>query len=349
MVKTEADIRTRRWWFGELGDLERRRDYIRQNKGAYERAFAGFQRFPGGYVFNPRSQELRKLARARVRRAYEALTRLIKSGPTAPLKPGGENALIALVHVLRHPVLLSRYNELSNPLGTWKVIEENRSQLENLTRSVGCIKIYELNWYRQLGTGFVIARNRVLTADHVLKKLFIYDHDGNETGRLDPKARIEFARRRPDSKPAAFRIVAPYRRYRSNDIAFASLAPMPNSGDSLPPPIPVRLPQLSTDHLSPVCVLGYPAVAKLRGNKMLYSLFGGKGGLLRLSAGHGRRSRKRPKSEIGHHCLAPEGMSGGPFVELENGLRVCGVQTEFLSAPWYKAGGLTANSLKALR
>lgn len=201
------------------------------------------------------------------------------------------------------PVLRLREGKMDPPPSIWMSLEPRRDALEQIARSVGSIRSQDIR-----GTGFLVAPNLILTAEHV-----VGDWQKNSTD--DAPSEYWFDTAESQSHQGT-RIVELIAIDRDSRLALLRIDP---PLDVLPLPIapPVSTPRPG----GKVVVIGYPAGQGQTDSQVTQFAFQNVFGFKRLQPGEIISIQERT---LDHDAFTLPGNGGSPVIDLET-LTVLGV------------------------
>lgn len=251
----------------------------------------------------------------RLRTGARALKKVEAQGANARLTNEEVLGLEAVIEVIGRPALLVQDNSFPDPPVGWEILEDHRKAIEKSFPSVGVIDRIVNGKRDQMGTGFVVAKNILMTNRHVAKTFAKQGQQGWVflEGRT---AVVDYRREKERDARVEFRIRGILDVHADVDMALLELETKAVSGNAkLPPPLKIatRGPKKLQEH---VYVVGYPKI-DLSGStpeQVLLDIFGMDFGVKRLQPGEFDGSIT--KAVFSHDCSTLNGSSGSCVLSL---------------------------------
>ena len=245
----------------------------------------------------------------------EALKKVKKQGAKAKLTENEVLGLEAVILVTGRPALLVQDNSFPAPPPGWEVLEDHRKAIEKTFPSVGAIDVIVGGVTQQIGTGFLVGKDVLMTNKHVAVNFAKQAVKGWTfiTGR---GAAVDYRREKDRDVRRAFRIKSILGLHKTLDMALLEVDTKPISGKAkLPPPLTVatKAPKLS-EH---VYVVGYPIkdMSGVTPSAVIADIFGEDFGVKRLQPGE-YDGALTPASLFSHDCSTLNGSSGSCVLSL---------------------------------
>lgn len=267
----------------------------------------------------PRQDAVEDALQAQREAAIEAgqrgIERVLEEGPQAPLSPEEQFGMEAIVLLVGRPALLIQEGRFAAVPADWSVLEENRDAIQKTIQSVGRVEVEghpNLEW---IGTGFLVARDVLMTNRHVA--LEFTSPRGNGRWGITPgmRARIDFREELMGMQSSEFRIKGLIGIHGKYDMALFRLEP----ASGLPEPLPLSSGPGPVEQLPGrnVYVVGYPAWDGRRNDpEPMQRLFSNVYNVKRLQPGGFLRYLTN-QNLFTHDCSTLGGNSGSPVVDLE--------------------------------
>jgi len=252
---------------------------------------------------------------ATIEAGQRGIERVLQEGPEAPLSAEEQFGMEAIVLLVGRPALFIQDGRFAASPADWSVLEENRDAIQKTIRSVGRIEVEghpNLEW---IGTGFLVARDVLMTNRHVA--LEFTSPRGNGRWGVTPgmRARIDFREEFMEMRSSEFRIKGLIGIHGKYDMALFRLEP----AGGLPEPLPLSSGPGPVEQLPGrnVYVVGYPAWDGRRNDpEPMQRLFSNVYNVKRLQPG-GFMRYLTGQSLFTHDCSTLGGNSGSPVIDLE--------------------------------
>jgi len=274
-----------------------------------------------GQAPEPRRQDavegaLQAQREAAIEAGQRGIERVLQEGPEAPLSPDEQFGMEAIVLLVGRPALLIENGRFLAPPADWAVLEESRDGIEKTIRSVGRVEVEghpNLEW---IGTGFLVAKDVVMTNRHVAVEFT--SPRGNGRWGITPgmRARIDFREEHGVMHSSEFHIKGLIGIHGSYDMALFRLEP----AAGLPEPLPLSSGPGRVEELPgrTVYVVGYPAWDGRRNDpEPMQRLFANIYNVKRLQPGSVMRYLAGQQI-FTHDCSTLGGNSGSPVVDLDS-------------------------------
>ena len=221
----------------------------------------------------------------------------------------------AIVLLVGRPALLIQDGRFAAAPADWSVLEENRDAIQKTIRSVGRVEVQghpNLEW---IGTGFLVARDVLMTNRHVAMEFT--SPRGNGKWGITPgmRARIDFREEFMGMRSSEFRIKGLIGIHGKYDMALFRLEP----AGGLPEPLPLSSGPGPVEQLPGrnLYVVGYPAWDGRRNDpEPMQRLFSNVYNVKRLQPG-GFMRYLTGQNLFTHDCSTLGGNSGSPVIDLE--------------------------------
>ncbi|MGJ5638616.1 trypsin-like serine peptidase [Bacillus altitudinis] len=238
-----------------------------------------------------------------------------------------------IIKLVGRPVLEIRHNTFVPPLAEeWhKKLSYNRVNIENAIPAVGRVELREHPRFEWLGTGWMVAKNILVTNRHIAeifaekegsKYNFKYNFNGKQIqARIDFREEYQVADQIEFSIDKVLYIEEPDNgENKRPDLAFLQISLDSNSNTQLPEPIELSEEKLSSDR--DVVVIGYPARDSRVGDlKEMERIFGSIYDVKRMAPGVAYPSSDK-EWLINHDCSTLGGNSGSVVLDIETGKAV---------------------------
>ena len=240
-----------------------------------------------------------------------------KDGRSAVLTEPQRSALEAIVLLTGRPVLFIKNDKFELPTGLWEMLAPYRPEIESVVKSVGRIGISMAYGTPYVGSGFVVAKNLIMTNRHVVCK-FVDRSSGQLI--LDPgcKMVIDFKQEFGVSGKSEFPIKEViWIDERDNvDLALLRLDDSVAGGSRSPPPLRLQKEPGYANEGNNIYVVGYPAADPDRNDPdEMQRIYGGVYEKKRLSPGR-ILTIDGDKRHLTHDCSTLGGNSGSCVVDL---------------------------------
>jgi Trypsin-like peptidase domain len=283
-------------------------------------AESGLEGVPSPQAEPPRQDAVEDALQAEREATIEAgqrgIERVLQEGPEAPLSAEEQFGLEAIVLLVGRPALLIQGGRFAAAPADWSILEENRDAIQTTIRSVGRIEVEghpNLEW---IGTGFLVARDVVMTNRHVALEFTAPRGDGRWGVTPGIRARIDFREEFQGMRSSEFRIKGLIGIHGRYDMALFRLEP----ASGLPEPLPLSSGPGPVEKLPGrnVYVVGYPAWDGRRNDpEPMQRLFANVYNVKRLQPG-GFMRYLTGQNLFTHDCSTLGGNSGSPVIDLES-------------------------------
>jgi V8-like Glu-specific endopeptidase len=266
---------------------------------------------------DPVDAALQAQREAAIEAGQRGIERVLQEGPDASLSSDERFGMEAIVLLVGRPALLIEDGRFLAPPADWPVLEEERAGIERTIRSVGRIEVEghpNLEW---IGTGFLVAKDIVMTNRHVAVEFTAPRGDGRWGVAPGIRARIDFREEHGGTGSAEFSIKGLIGIHGTYDMALFRLDP----ADGMPAPLPLSpaSPAPAENLLGrTVYVVGYPAWDGRRNDPApMQRLFADIYNVKRLQPGS-MMEYLAGQQTFTHDCSTLGGNSGSPVVDLES-------------------------------
>ncbi|MDR7113748.1 V8-like Glu-specific endopeptidase [Microbacterium trichothecenolyticum] len=246
-----------------------------------------------------------------------AISRVVVVGPGTDLDDLEGDALLQAAALVERPALFIKDGSFVAPDSRWRVLDRYRAALELAIAAVGRIEYTRRTGEVQLGTGFLIAPNLIMTNRHVVEDLARFN-GSSWVVKPGLRPRIDFRQEEMSSAEDQHEIQEV--RYVSGDRDAAVLSIAPFTDDGRASPAPVRFSKdvrARKDRL--VAAIGYPDGGKGAEATLERAMFADRFGVKRIQPGRILWSRS---PVFAHDCSSTVGSSGSCIVTISNGSAV---------------------------
>jgi V8-like Glu-specific endopeptidase len=244
-----------------------------------------------------------------------AVTKLKKQGASAKLTGPEEEGLEAIILLTARPAILVQDGKFLQPPVEWQKLDTVRAEIESNLPRVGRIELDGHPSMEWVGTGFLVARDVVMTNRHVAK---VFCKQSGKKWVFEPgmKPRIDYNEELGATKPNEFAISGVIGIHEQYDMALLKVARTGAKKAKPPAPIPVaKAPELKKDR--EVYVVGYPAADPYRNDpEHMRRIFSGIYNVKRLQPG-ALMAVDAAVPILRHDCSTLGGNSGSCVVDLE--------------------------------
>jgi hypothetical protein len=253
---------------------------------------------------------------ATIEAGRRGIERVLTEGPEAPLSAEEQFGLEAIVLLVGRPALFIQEGRFAAAPADWSVLEEQREAIQKTIRSVGRVEVQghpNLEW---IGTGFLVAKDVLMTNRHVAVEFT--SPRGNGRWGITPgmRARVDFREEHGQMRSSEFRIKGLIGIHGKYDMALFRLEP----ANGLPEPLPLSAGPGPAEELPGrnIYVVGYPAWDGRRNDpepmqRLFSNIYNVKrlqpGSFMRYLTGH---------NLFTHDCSTLGGNSGSPVVDLDS-------------------------------
>lgn len=252
-----------------------------------------------------------------LRKGLKAAKKVRDQGADAKLTKDDSLGLEAVILAVGRPAILVQDNSFPEPPPGWEALEQNRAAIEEILPSVGRIDIIVNKERFQLGTGFLVGKNIVMTNRHVAMSFAKKEKKAWALWETR-KASIDWYREDERPKSAEFRVkrVIGIHEHKDIDLALLEIEPKPVKGKLVLPDV-LRVSAKASKKKEQVYAVGYPKVDNSGDTPaaVLQNIFGGKFGVKRLQPGE-NDGAINPRI-FSHDCSTLGGNSGSCVVSLE--------------------------------
>ena len=261
----------------------------------------------------PLNQEQRGILSAGGR----AVRKVQQEGANAVLTPEEEVGFEAIVILVGRPAIFIQGGKFHAPPESWQILEEKRNDIETALRSVGRIEITghaSLDW---VGTGFLVAKDVVMTNRHVAE---VFCQMGNRRRwkfKSNMSGRIDYAEEFASINPAEFELRSVIGVHEELDLALFRVRRTSPLGIKPPKPLTIAstAPFIAPGRLVYTC--GYPAWDGRRNDpEPMLRIFHNIYNIKRLQPGEVRETRG---PIFVHDCSTLGGNSGSAIIDLKTG------------------------------
>jgi hypothetical protein len=244
----------------------------------------------------------------------------IRQGDSADtLSPEESEGLEALVVMVGRPAIQIEGGQFASPVPPgWEVLEQHRSTIERVCRSVGRIDLQGHMFYPWAGTGFLVAPDVVMTNRHVAKAFTNLAGDGTWVFEPGVDACIDYSEAPDVDPPVALEITGVVGVHDDLDMALLRVTPGPGTSGVLPEPLVLATAAPESDQRRPVYTVGYPAHDPRNDPAVMQQIFGDVYGVKRLQPGMSGEVFA-DRRIIRHDCSTLGGNSGSCVVDLLSG------------------------------
>lgn len=253
---------------------------------------------------------------ATIEAGKRGLEKVLDQGDEAPLSPEEEFGLEAIVLLVGRPALLIQDGRFGEAPEDWSILEEHRDAIQKTIRSIGRVEVeghHNLEW---IGTGFLVAKDVLMTNRHVAVEFTSPRGDGRWGITPRMRARVDFREEHRGMRSSEFRIKGLIGIHGKYDMALFRMEPDKN----LPEPLPLSGGPGAVEELPGrnVYVVGYPAWDGRRNDpEPMQRLFANIYNVKRLQPGNFMRYLTG-QSLFTHDCTTLGGNSGSPVTDLDS-------------------------------
>lgn len=253
---------------------------------------------------------------ATIEAGRRGIERVLEQGDEASLTPEEQFGMEAIVLLVGRPALLIQDGRFAAPPADWSVLEEHREAIQTTFRSIGRVEVEghpNLEW---IGTGFLVARDVVMTNRHVAVEFTSPRSNGRWGVTPGMRARIDFREEFMGMRSAEVRIKGLIGIHGRYDMALFRLEP----SNDLPAPLPLSAGPAPLAELPGrnVYVVGYPAWDGRRNDpEPMQRLFSNVYNVKRLQPGSFMRYLTGNQL-FTHDCSTLGGNSGSPVLDLDS-------------------------------
>jgi hypothetical protein len=172
-----------------------------------------------------------------VRDARRAIASIRREGSAADLPPSENLALEAIIVATGRPaILIMNGSFMAAPAG-WEILDQVKTNIETTARSVGRIEVTGHPTLEWVGTGFLVAKNVLMTNRHVAKEFA--RQKSAKTWVFEPgmAARVDYREEIGAIDGLEFAITGIIGIHDRFDMALLRVAPKSSRAERLPPPL----------------------------------------------------------------------------------------------------------------
>lgn len=250
-----------------------------------------------------------------------AIEKMLDQGDNADLAPDEANGLEAIILLFGRPAILIQDGKFFPPPADWTVLESQRDAIQRTFQSVGRIEVQghpRLDW---IGTGFLVAKDVIMTNRHVAAEFTAPRGNGRWGIMPNVTARIDYVEELGATTTAEFALKSLIGIHPRFDMALFRVARKGGVDGKLSAPAPLPLAGQPSGEAPldgrTVYVVGYPAWDGRRNDpEPMQRLFGNIYNIKRLQPG--TVMRHQPGAGLfTHDCSTLGGNSGSCVVDLE--------------------------------
>lgn len=260
-----------------------------------------------------------------------AAEKIRTDGPGAPLSDEELLGMEAVIHAIGRPAILIKDDDFVTPPDPWHILENDRPTIRRRIPSVGRIEGILGDRVYEVGTGFMVADDVVMTNRHVIVGYPNSLADATPPGSGLPPHQLRTARR-PQinfiaesgaSRTLTFPIEEIIAVHETLDLGLLRVGRQSLSapGRSLPPPLRLASEPPSITSPKNVYVIGYPASDNegVTPSAVMRRIFADIFQVKRLQPGH-LTNVFDTVNQFAHDCSTLGGNSGSGVVDLDTGL-----------------------------
>lgn len=253
---------------------------------------------------------------ATIEAGKRGLERVLEQGAEAPLSPEEQFGLEAIVLLVGRPALLIQDGRFAAAPADWSVLEEHRAAIQQTIQSVGRVEVSghpNLEW---VGTGFLVARDVLMTNRHVAMEFTAPKGNGRWGIAPGIRASVDFREEHLGMQSSEVRIKGLIGIHGKYDMALFRL----EAGGDLPEPLPLSSGPGPVEQLPgrQLYVVGYPAWDGRRNDpEPMQRLFANVYNVKRLQPGSFMRYLNG-NNLFTHDCSTLGGNSGSPVLDLDS-------------------------------
>lgn len=248
-----------------------------------------------------------------------AIKKIRQKQEKADLTPAETRGLEAIILLVGRPALLIQDDKFFPPPAGWEILEQVRDSVQANLHSVGRIEVTGhpagMNW---VGTGFLVAKNIVMTNRHVAKEFCRMKTA--KTWEFEPgmTARIDYNEQFGATKSAEFAIKSIVGVHDTYDMALFKVAQKSTSGGKSPTPLPIASSVTKMKKGRKIYVVGYPASDSRRNDpEEMRRIFNNIYDVKRLQPGEVMEV-STAKALFAHDCSTLGGNSGSCVIDIES-------------------------------
>lgn len=248
-----------------------------------------------------------------------AIERVLRSGEDVELQRQEERALLQAARLVERPALFVHNGTFAVPESRWRILERSRPELEVAIAAVGRIEYGTPTTERQLGSGFLVAQDIVLTNRHVVEQFAVRQRTCWSI-KSGVRPRIDFKEEEGSEEADQHEIseLIYVSESPGPDIAVLGISSAGDRGQSQP--TPVRVAERTVPHKDRlVATIGYPKVSDGTDASLERAMLAGKSGVKRIQPGRVVRT-KAPV--FAHDCTTVSGSSGSCVVAVKDGAAI---------------------------
>jgi hypothetical protein len=270
---------------------------------------------PAAVTNNPATALERRRTLARVQRTLEKITQV-----PADVSLDSEEGLDleAIVQAYGRPAICIQHGDMAETPQEWLVLNQYRNEIRKAVQSVGRIEVEghpRLEW---IGTGFLAAKDVVMTNRHVANEFCSLNSEGRWEIINPIQASINFLAEHGSIGTLKFAIQEVIGVHTTLDLALFRIATTSNDG-TLPSPIPIASVPPADICDRTVYAVGYPAQDGRRNDPtVMLNLFSRIFDVKRLQPGK-IIDVDDNRQFLFHDCSTLGGNSGSCIVDLETG------------------------------
>lgn len=224
----------------------------------------------------------------------------------------------------RPAILINQQGSLGSPPPLWNILEDQREEVELLSRGVGRIELLGHPEYDWAGTGFLVAPGVLMTTRRVAET-FAENRTGNWQFRPGITAWMDFRSNYQGPSPAGFQVRGVIGVHPSYDLALLEVERSQFNGNN-PTPLPLAAQPFNLSN-RPAYLVGYPIRDARRNDpEMVTRIFRDVFNVKRVQPGLLQGEFCFGEVRFLRHDCAPLGQtSGAPLIDLETN-QVVGMQ-----------------------
>jgi hypothetical protein len=232
------------------------------------------------------------------------------------------------------PALEIENGRFEKPPAAWWLMEENRPRIEREIRAVGAVRV-EAPDYRSHRTGFLVAKDLVLTVNHLFSRVLA---TGDQSTALKPGTQVHFVTADRLDEAGASGMSATLVAIDPIDMR-GGLALLRLEHLAEVEPLPIAPLGQDVRHDGPLYLIGYPFMETNIDRELVRHVFGDNLGVKRVQPGY-VVAAPHDKPGFDHDAFTLEGSAGSPVIDLGSG-RVLGLHWGGMNQSNFRRGRAT--------
>jgi hypothetical protein len=246
-----------------------------------------------------------------------AVHKMRSEGEGAELTPDEVFGLEAIVMLTGRPAILIHDGRFFHPPEEWMHLEDCRDAIERTLRSVGRIEVTGHPSYSWVGTGFLVARDVVMTNRHVAEVFCQMGQRRKWRFKAGMAGRIDYVEEVGAAESAEFAFRSVIGIHDELDMALFRVRVTSDSGVTPPEPLPLVATYDEVQEGRQVYAVGYPAWDGRRNDPLdMLQIFVNVFNVKRLQPGEIRDVFDH-RHILEHDCSTLGGNSGSCIIDLE--------------------------------